>query len=116
MELLKEKVTKVFNEDELAPGGIYRFKVLDLHDTDPRYTTFNAMIADSVDEDCLEIIVAIDIRHNSELYEKLNMFFEELPIDVPSFMVHYYRIQPRMLDGSYSVKVGPLKVEIDRLD
>ena len=116
MELLKEKVTKVFNEDELVPGGIYRFKVLDLHDTDPRYTTFNAMIANNVDEDCLEIIVSIDTRHNSELYEKLNMFFEEFSIDVPSAMIHYYRISPNMLDGSYSVKVGPLKVEIDRLD
>ena len=115
MELLKEKVMKVFNTDELVPGGIYQFKVLDLHGTDPRYTTFNAMIANNVDEDCLEIIVSIDTRHNSELYEKLNMFFEEFSIDVPSAMIHYYRISPNMLDGSYSVKVGPLKIEINRL-
>lgn len=115
MELLKEKITKVFNTDELVPGGIYQFKVLDLHGTDPRYTTFNAMIANNVDEDCLEIIVSIDTRHNSELYEKLNMFFEEYQMTCQSDMLHYYRIHPRMLDGSYSVKVGPLKIEINRL-
>lgn len=95
--------------------GSINLKFWILHGTDPRYTTFNAMIANNVDEDCLEIIVSIDTRHNSELYEKLNMFFEEFSIDVPSAMIHYYRISPNMLDGSYSVKVGPLKVEINRL-
>lgn len=106
MELLKEKVMKVFNTDELVPGGHYHFTVAEKVHPNPNSISFDAIII-SVDEEILDILVYIDFDVDENLNDKLRRLFNEIrDINVP--FVYYYRIYSSMLDGSYSNEVGPL--------